>query len=88
MDCLARGAKLGRAVVTCGDHARLDDLPAQARPRARAFAPRLLLQVPFTLPSGVLNPLTAAVFNEAWYRYAPRRRLGQLPGDDQLLPPS
>ncbi len=77
VDCLARGAKLGRAVVTCGDHARLDDLPAQARPRARAFEPRLLLQVPFTLPSGVLNPLTAAVFNEAWYRSAPRRRLGQ-----------
>ena len=74
-------------MVTCGDHARLDDLPAQARPRARAFEPRLLLQVPFTLPSGVLDPLTAAIFNEAWYRSAPTSSPRAMPGDDELLPP-
>jgi decaprenylphospho-beta-D-ribofuranose 2-oxidase len=77
VDCLARGGRLGRAVLTCGDHARFDDLPAGARSKARAFDPRPLFQVPFKAPSGMLSPTTAAAFNEAWYRKAPRKRLGQ-----------
>jgi decaprenylphospho-beta-D-ribofuranose 2-oxidase len=36
------------------------------------------LPVPLTAPSGLLNAVTVAAFNEAWYRMAPRRRLGHL----------
>jgi len=80
IDCQARGRKLGRSVLTRGDHARLDDLPARLRSdpdRARAFAPRALLSVPVTPPSGLLNPLTVGAFNEFWFRKAPRRQLGR-----------
>ena len=77
IDCLAGGARLGRSVLTRGDHARIDDLPVPNRARAHEFAPRTALQVPLTPPSGLLNPLTVAAFNEFWYRKAPRQRTGE-----------
>ncbi|MGH9017821.1 MAG: FAD-binding protein [Acidimicrobiales bacterium] len=83
VDSLARGRHLGRAVLGRGDHARRHDLPADTGDDdARAFDPGGRLPVPFRPPSGLLNPLTVGLFNEAWYRKAPRRRLGQL----QALP--
>ena len=78
IDCLAGGARLGRSVLTRGDHARLEDLPTRLGPRATAFAPRPGLAVPITPPSGLLNPLTVAAFNELWYRKAPRHRVGEV----------
>jgi decaprenylphospho-beta-D-ribofuranose 2-oxidase len=78
IDCQAGGSRLGRSVLTRGDHARADDLPARLRgQRARDFVGRQLLRVPLTPPSGVLNPLTVAAFNEVWFRKAPRRQLGR-----------
>jgi len=76
IDCQSTGSRLGRSVLTRGDHARLADLPARlaADPdRARSFAPRQLARVPLTPPSGLLNPLTVGAFNEFWFRKAPRR---------------
>ncbi len=77
IDCLARGRHLGRSVLTRGDHARLSDLPAKAARDPLAFAPRPLAAVPVTPPSGLLNPLTVAAFNELWFRKAPLRRTGE-----------
>ena len=75
IDCQAGGKRLGRSVLTRGDHARQDDLPARLRgDRARSFAGRQRLAVPLTPPSGLLNPLSVAAFNEAWFRKAPRRQ--------------
>jgi decaprenylphospho-beta-D-ribofuranose 2-oxidase len=34
--------------------------------------------VPFDAPSGLLNPLTIRLFNEAWFRLAPAKRDGEL----------
>ena len=39
VDCLARGASLGRSILELGEHATLDDLPAKRRRHALAFAP-------------------------------------------------
>jgi decaprenylphospho-beta-D-ribofuranose 2-oxidase len=77
IDCQASGTKLGRSVLTRGDHARLDQLPDRLRrdpDRARAFHPRTLLTVPVTPPSGLLNPLTVGAFNEFWFRKAPKHQ--------------
>jgi len=76
IDCQSTGSRLGRSVLTRGDHARLADLPprlADDPDRARAFVPRQLARVPLTPPSGLLNPLTVGAFNEFWFRKAPRR---------------
>lgn len=48
-----------------GDHARLDELPARLRSRARWVAPPPRLVVPFDLPSHSLNRLTARPLNMA-----------------------
>ena len=80
IDCQSTGSRLGRSVLTRGDHARLEDLPARLRQRpdrARAFTPRTLASVPLTPPSGLLNPLTVGAFNEFWFRKAPRHQLGK-----------
>lgn len=77
IDLLARGAATGRAVLTRGDHAPLDALPARARRTPLAFRPSRLPAAP-TLPSGLLNRTTVGWFNELWYRRAPRARTGEL----------
>ena len=78
IDCLARGARLGRSVLTRGDHAKLNDLPAGQRPGARRYAPRQLAKAPPWVPSRALNRLTVTAFNEAWFRRAPRHEVGGL----------
>ncbi len=78
IDCLASGRTLGRSVLTRGDHAPLDALPARAGDRARAYDPVTRLAAPTWLPDQLLNRLTIRAFNELWFRKAPRRRLGHL----------
>lgn len=75
VDLLARGAAMGRGVLTRGDHARREHLPAGRHARdALAWSAASRLGVPDLVPSGVLNRLTVRAFNEAWYRRAPRER--------------
>jgi decaprenylphospho-beta-D-ribofuranose 2-oxidase len=76
IDCQSTGSRLGRSVLTRGDHARLADLPARLTgnpDKARAFAPRQLARIPHTPPSGLLNPLSVGAINEFWFAKAPRR---------------
>lgn len=54
---LDTGARLGRGVLTVGDHASAEELPAGRRPLAVSGAP--LVTVPFVLPGFLFNPLTA-----------------------------
>jgi decaprenylphospho-beta-D-ribofuranose 2-oxidase len=77
-DSLARGAGLGRSVITSGDFADLADLPPADRTDPFAFRPGARLGVPDGFPPGLINRYTVAVANEAWYRKAPRHRQGEL----------
>jgi decaprenylphospho-beta-D-ribofuranose 2-oxidase len=78
VDCLARGRRLGRSVLTRGDHARKDNLPPTQQPRALAFDPHQRLAAPPWVPPGMLNRLTVAAFNEFWFRRAPRAERGRV----------
>ncbi|MER7057299.1 FAD-binding oxidoreductase [Streptomyces sp. NPDC000351] len=80
IDLLARGAATGRAVLTRGDHAPLDALPARSRARRAplAFRTSRLPAAPDLVPDGLLSRTTVGLFNELWYRKAPRGRTGQL----------
>ncbi|GHC69381.1 FAD-binding oxidoreductase [Streptomyces flavofungini] len=78
IDLLARGAATGRAVLTRGDHAPLDALPARARTAPLAFRPRQLPAAPRFIPEGLLGPRSVGLFNELWYRKAPRSRTAQI----------
>jgi decaprenylphospho-beta-D-ribofuranose 2-oxidase len=80
IDCQSSGRNLGRSVLTRGDHARLEELPPALRrspDKARRFAPKTLVNVPVTPPSGLLNPLTVGAFNEFWFRKAPKFQVGK-----------
>jgi FAD/FMN-containing dehydrogenase len=62
IDCLARGARLGRSVLMLGRHAEGQGEPAPPFPRAPRFA------LPIDLPSLCLGPLSVRVFNALYYR--------------------
>ncbi len=78
VDSLAQGRHLGRSVLTQGDHATLSELGPHIGSGPRAFAPRDPWRTPPWVPEGLLSPVTVAAFNEAWYRKAPRRRVGEI----------
>ncbi|MDX3530832.1 FAD-binding oxidoreductase [Streptomyces sp. ID05-39B] len=78
IDLLARGAATGRAVLTRGDHAPLAALPARARSAPLSFRPARLPAAPAYVPEGLLSRRTVGLFNELWYRRAPRARRGEL----------
>jgi decaprenylphospho-beta-D-ribofuranose 2-oxidase len=77
LDVLATGRSFGRGVLTAGDHAPVAAVEADGR-AARAFNPRPGVGVPPVVPPGLLNRRSIRVFNEAWFRRAPRRRVGEL----------
>ncbi len=76
VDCMTRGTHMGRAILTRAEHADATDRDpsdtALAAPRPARLA------VPLTAPRGLLNPLSIRIFNEAWFRSAPRQRRGEL----------
>jgi FAD/FMN-containing dehydrogenase len=63
IDCLARGAKLGRSLLMLGEHAADGPLAVQTRP----FMP-----VPFDMPAAVLSRASISAFNTLYYGRAPR----------------
>jgi decaprenylphospho-beta-D-ribofuranose 2-oxidase len=69
IDCLARGAALGRSLIYTAEHASRADLMALG-PRAEFFpnARPGRLAVPFDLPGSTLNRFSVAAFNEIYFR--------------------
>ena len=79
IDLVAKGAHLGRSILTNADHATLDQLGGRSADAPLAFEPRQLVTVPPVIPPrGLLNHLSVAAFNELWYRKSPRHKVGQL----------
>lgn len=68
----------GRGVITRGDHAPIEMLPAKKAAKALDFDPRILATAPNIVPSGALNTLTVRAFNEAWFRKHPKFHAGSL----------
>lgn len=78
IDLVTAGARMGRGVLTCGDHAPLEALEESKRGDARRWKPRPAPPAPPIFPSQVVNQLTSRMFNELWFRKAPAERLGEL----------
>ncbi|MFF0741135.1 FAD-binding protein [Streptomyces sp. NPDC004111] len=78
IDLLAKGRALGRSVLTRGDHAPLDVLPPRARRHPLVFRPSQLPAAPAFVPEGLLGRRSVGLFNELWFRRAPRSRVGEL----------
>ncbi len=63
IDPIATGDRLGRGVLTVGDHAGIGDLPAKLAKHPLHLSGGHLVTVPFELPSLTLNPITARIVN-------------------------
>jgi FAD/FMN-containing dehydrogenase len=65
LDVMATGARLGRGVVSAGEHATRAELPAKLTQEPLRVVGPPKLDVPFELPDLTLNPLTIRVLNAA-----------------------
>lgn len=80
IDCLARGAQLGRSLVYIGEHARRDELDAAAARRPLPLPSPGRLNVPFDFPDLALNPLSVRLFNALYFAK------GAAKTEEQLTP--
>ncbi|WP_179646891.1 FAD-binding protein [Spinactinospora alkalitolerans] len=78
IDLLARGAAMGRGVLTRGHHARVSDLPPRLRRTPLAYGPGAPVSAPPWAPPRLLNRWSVRAFNAAYYAAAPRRRRGEV----------
>jgi decaprenylphospho-beta-D-ribofuranose 2-oxidase len=67
IDCLARGAGLGRSVVMLADDAQIDDLKPRLREAPLELPGKLPLAVPFNLPRLAIAPFNMRLFNKLYY---------------------
>lgn len=67
VDCLARGAELGRSVLMRGNHATQRQLPPQLAAHPYAIRRGRQKNVPVDFPGFVLNPLNIRLFNNLFY---------------------
>ncbi len=68
IDCLARGAKLGRALVMHGKFMASGSLPPPFASDPLRPAPGSRLTIPVDAPSGLLNRASIGLFNALYYR--------------------
>jgi len=73
VDVLATGARAGRGVITSGDHASAASVVAHGHGDPLGYRPRALLTAP-GVPVKLVNPLSARVLSELWFRKAPAQR--------------
>jgi decaprenylphospho-beta-D-ribofuranose 2-oxidase len=82
IDCVSKGARLGRSLVFLGEHASPEDLSgqAEANPFPKMRPPRI--SIPFEFPEFALNAWSLAAFNELYFRRGARR------GRESILVPA
>lgn len=67
IDCFSGKNKLGRSLVTLGEHANLSDLHNNKKSKPFSVKNKNKFKVPFFLPSFILNSLTIKIFNSLYY---------------------
>jgi decaprenylphospho-beta-D-ribofuranose 2-oxidase len=77
VDVLARGASLGRGVITSGEHAEGSEVRSSGVADPADYHPAVRLTAPAT-PVGLVTPASARAFNTLWYHRAPRQEHGRL----------
>ncbi len=76
VDTTARGKRFGRGLISHGDFAKRDELPANVEPLSLGLPETV--EVPMDFPAITLNRLTVAAFNELWFRKAPKHAAPML----------
>ena len=76
IDCVAKGASLGRGIFMRGRHSSEQPKPRAIGRIAQVISP--LLTVPFSMPNFLLNPLSIRAFNGLYYGKHPHKDLAQI----------
>ena len=87
IDLMAKGKHLGRSVLSRGDHARLEQLSGRERGHPFAYRAGIIAGVPPIFPMSALNRVTIKVFNELWFRKAPKYSVGDIQSIPQYFHP-
>ncbi|MFC3057468.1 FAD-binding oxidoreductase [Paenirhodobacter populi] len=77
IDCVAKGADLGRSIIMLGEHATIGQIPPDDRHRPLHLPVRGKLSVPFTPPAFCLNRYTLRAFNALYFRMGARKAAKQ-----------
>ena len=78
VDTLARGKKLGRSILSIGDHAAVTDLDKKLRKTPLQYSSKQLISFPKIAFSGVINRVTVRMFNALWFykaKFTKKRKL-------------
>ena len=78
VDTLARGKKLGRSILSIGDHAAETDLDKKLRKAPLQYSSKHLISFPKIAFSGVINRVTVRMFNALWFykaKFTKKRKL-------------
>ncbi len=78
---------MGRAVLTRGNKARAHDLPFKLARDPLKFVAPSLGTIPEIFPNRMINVVTAKAFSTAWYRKAPKHRVGELQNITEFFHP-
>lgn len=77
IDCLQKGATLGRSILMRGEHALRSEMPEKNKKNPLKLPRKMEPNVPFYFPSFVLNNLTVKIFN---YLYFNKQRSKMVKG--------
>jgi FAD/FMN-containing dehydrogenase len=80
IDCVSGGSRLGRGLLTRGNH-------AGGEHTGRRYRKRVQLGVPVDFPGFALNTLSVKAFNYAYYHRQRRQRVGGVEHYDKFLYP-
>lgn len=86
IDCLAKGASLGRSVVLLGEHARAEDLDPPKRRAPFATPARRRLRTPFDAPAWALNQWSVRALNALYWRRSSRASETLVDWDSYFYP--
>lgn len=67
IDCLSGGKNMGRGALMVGEHTVLDELPKSLRKQPLRLHTKPRLNIPFEMPSFLLNSITTGIFNDAYF---------------------
>jgi hypothetical protein len=69
VDTLAKNKKLGRSIISVGNHALQSDLHQSKNDNLLEYRFDQKLKVPNKIPSGLLNKNSVRIFNALYYKY-------------------
>lgn len=68
IDCLQKGANIGRSILMRGEHALRHELPNKPAEKSLRIKKRAIPQIPFYFPDFVLNNWTVKFFNLIYFK--------------------